>query len=135
MSKKPFTVTLYPDHMKGIEESLPFHNKDVRNTLYFFFDSRPNIDIGDTFTAKILLEMPVKKKANSLIQMDAEVIDIAPPLAQPPTEQSFKSHSEVMCKFVMPEIIERMKKEYMDGEAKRNVWTVYFKKLKSVPTE
>ena len=136
MSKKEFTVTLFPEHMKAIEESLTFHHPDKKDILHFVFDSRPNLEVGDTFKAKLMLEEPKKGvKSKDIINIDAIVLDIAPPMLQPAEEAKFEAHYVVMSKYLRSEVTSKIKSDYFKGEAQKSVWTVYFKKIKQPATE
>jgi hypothetical protein len=121
--QKDFTLTLLEKHMREIEWMKKFSNPGFEECLYFCFENEPNISCGDRFKVKIAIDK------QSVIQFNAKVLDIIPPLILPPDKDKMVVHISLLSKYLRQEIVEKLKVYYLEGKAERADWTIYFQKV------
>lgn len=124
MAKKQFTITMFDDSMREVEAASQFILPEHKDLLFFCLEGQPNIEVGDTFNARIVID-----KQNT-VQFEALVEGICPPLMQPPSEERFNAHVEVVKKFLNGSIVSQLAESYYEGKAQQSAWTVYFRKMK-----
>jgi hypothetical protein len=123
LTKKDFTLTLYPEHMDEINHMRNLLVPNQSDILYFYFEQRPNIEKNDTFNLRIIIDN------DSIIRYDVKAEDICPPLLQPPTEEKFALHGDILKKYLIEPLVSQIKDNYFVGEAQKTAWTLYFRKL------
>lgn len=120
---KDFIITLFPDNLEEIKWTQRYFLDEHKNVLFKFFEHRPNISVGDIITTNIYIDK------DSITKFKSKVVGVCPPLPLPATEEIFECHNSVLSKFLVEKMVSGIKEKYFAGEAQRQDWTVYFKKL------
>lgn len=127
MTNKDFTITLFDCEFSQTAitnslDNIPETMESSKGTMFFSFESEPNIEVGDIIKVNIIFD-------DCPSYFDAKVVFKLPPLIQPPSENIFKKHEKALNEYFNPDIVEVIKNKYFNGEAQNSNWTIYFKKL------
>jgi len=128
-TKQNFTITLYPDNLSEIKWTQQYLLKKHKDILFFFFEHEPNLSVGDIFTTNVYIDK------HSSIDFKSKVVGISPPLLLPAKKEVFECHGSVLSKFMVKDMVSKIKEKYFAGKAQRLDWTIYFKKYDAVKLE
>ncbi len=122
MAKKDFTITMFQDSMKEVEAASQFILPEHKDLLFFSLEGQPNLEAGDMFNARVIID------PKTVVNFEAVVEGICPPLMQPPTEDKFNAHVQVVKRFLNGSIVSQLTESYYEGKAQQSAWTIYFRK-------
>lgn len=123
MAKRKFKITLFPENMQQMEQHASLATENAKGLICFSYEKQPNIEVGDVISVRIAID------ENSYCNFEGEVIDLIPPLTLPPSQEVHDAHVNILKKYMVSDVIDKVSEEYFKGKGSKCAWTVYFRKM------